>query len=571
MTVLSLIVFKHGKQKVSNKIFNFFIISVLAWIFTNLIANLSCTNKNIDLLLWSKLTLVGPTILPLLLILFANSFPENKLTLNKIYILILSVITVGILFFIPTSLNVKAVQVIDYRTCEFSFIPGQLYIFFVLYFLFGIFASAYLLIKKYLQASKIERLQIKYILVGLVSSILFGVFVNAILPMLGYSRLINIGPASSMFFIGFTTYAIIETHLFDIHVIAAEVLVVLIGLGLLIDTLLSKTFLEEGLKGVLFILASYGGYRLVLSVKEEIRRRQEIQKLTIQLKHANARLQELDRLKSEFLSVASHELNSPMSIIKGYLHMILWEGFGKVDKEARTYLEKVYMKTDQLAKLVADLLNVSRIEQGKIKLDIKPIDIHPVLKNICGDHAIKAKEKGLTLTYYAPKRPLPKVLSDIDKLSEVLQNLLSNAIKFTKTGGVELSVEQKDGYIQVNVKDTGIGIPKSVQGDIFGKFYRVDNSWVREVGGTGLGLYISREYVRLMNGEIWFDSQGKDKGTTFHFTLPIAKPGDFHQEAQELTKKEERPEYTKSPQDEIKESLERIKNHNNHEQEERSL
>jgi signal transduction histidine kinase len=309
-------------------------------------------------------------------------------------------------------------------------------------------------------------------------------------------------------------------------------------------------------------------------VKEEIRRRQEIQKLTNQLKKANVRLQELDRMKSEFLSVASHELNSPMSIIKGYLHMILWEGFGKVDKNARTYLEKVYMKTDQLAKLVADLLNVSRIEQGRIQLDIKPVDIQPILKDICEDHAIKAKEKGLTFTYHESKQPLPNVLSDADKFKEILQNLLSNAIKFTKTGGVEVSVGQKDGFVKVSVKDTGVGIPKEAQEHIFEKFYRVDNSWVREVGGTGLGLYIVREYLKLMNGKIWFESEGEDKGTTFYFALPIAEPGDTHHEIKELTiEGKERPEYTKSPQDEIKESLERIKNHNhnNHEQEKKSL
>ena len=225
---------------------------------------------------------------------------------------------------------------------------------------------------------------------------------NLFIPMFtGTFELGRIGSYSSLFFVGFIAYSILKYHLLDIRVIATEVLAVLIGLALLIDTLLSKTLLEGGLKGILFVLVSYGSYKLVRSVKEEIRR-EEIQKLTTQLKHANIRLQELDRMKSEFLSVASHELNSPMSIIKGYLHMILWEGFGKVDKNARTYLEKVYMKTDQLAKLVADLLNVSRIEQGRIQLDIKPIDIQPILKDICEDYATKAKEKGLTFTLSTP-------------------------------------------------------------------------------------------------------------------------------------------------------------------------
>jgi len=512
------------KRKV-NQVFSSLTFCVLFWIICNYILDFTDVYKFSDpLLLWARLSIVGPIFIPFLLIYFSYFFPREVKKIPKFVWYLLSLPTLILLSLVPTNLNIKEVIPSNIHTAV-KVIPGPLYTVFLIYFLIYLGLGTFMVYKKYRVVGKLEKSQIALLFTGIIITGVLALLTNVVLlrSLGGEIQPASIGPLFSIIFISFTAYAIVKAQLFDIRVIATETLVVLIGLGLVIDALLSKTFPEGFLKAILFLLVSYGGYRLVLSVKEEIQRRQQIQELTEQLQKANIRLQELDKLKSEFLSVASHELNSPMSIILGYLHMILYEGFGKVDKAAKEYLQKVYLKADLLAKLVRDLLNVSRIEQGRLKIEIKATDLQAILKDLCEDHALAAKEKGITLTFREPKPSLPKVMADSDKLKEIIQNLLSNAVKFTKQGGVVVWAGQKEGMVEVGIKDTGIGIPKDAQKHIFEKFYRVDNSWVREAGGTGLGLHLVKQYLKLMHGKIWFESAGENKGTTFCFTLPVAK------------------------------------------------
>ena len=535
MIVLTFVIFKNGKQNISNRVFGFFIISAIAWVFANLIANLSCVNRGIDLLLWTKLSLVGPAFLPLLLILFTNSFPESKITLNKIYVFLLVTITFGILALIPTALNVQSVEVVNYRTCEFNFIPGPMYTFFTLYLLFGIFVAAYILIKKYLKSQAIEKLQIKYILIGLISSVLVGVLISAILPMFGYSQLINIGPAASLFFIGFTAYAIIKHQLLDIRLIVAETVTYLVVIVLAIEMFFSST-VTEGLLRILFLVVmSYGGYALIGSMKREIKFRMELQQTTDQLAHANEHLKELDKMKTEFVSLASHELLTPVSAIEGYLSMMLDEKLAKVeDPKAVKYMDRVYASAKRLARLVTDMLNVSRIEEGRLLIEKKDVNLSEIIKQTIDELKFKAEEKKQKIVFEMQNEAM--TYADPDKLKEILINIIGNSIKYSKEPGtITVSVEtapteqvqetwQKiedeikagplddqeaiksatderlrrlvgERQILIHVKDQGIGIPREELPRLFKKFHRVGDYTTAESQGTGLGLYISRPLI----------------------------------------------------------------------------
>ena len=358
---LGLIVLLKGPQKKINRLFAATVLSIIIWISAYFLENWGLSEQTSKFFLKMDFAFAG--IVSYFWLIFCINLPRDFLPKNKfyaLYLVIIPLIFTALSFTNLIASSPKVVNEVIIFERGFLYFP---YAFFIFSYMLG---GCLVLFYKYKKVDRAVQRQIIYILVGALLTLLGVLFITLILPQISEISvsIARLGIYSILFLVGLTAYAIVETHLFDIRVIATELLVVLIGLALLIDTLLSKTLLEGGLKGILFVLVSYGSYKLVQSVKEEIRRRQEIQKLTTKLKKANVRLQELDRMKSEFLSVASHELNSPMSIIKGYLHMILWEGFGKVDKNARTYLEKVYMKTDQLAKLVADLLNVSRIEQG---------------------------------------------------------------------------------------------------------------------------------------------------------------------------------------------------------------
>lgn len=230
---------------------------------------------------------------------------------------------------------------------------------------------------------------------------------------------------------------------------------------------------------------------------------------------------EEDRLKTEFVSIVSHELLTPTTSMKGYLSMILDEGIGKVDPTARKYLDKVYAETNRLAVLVKDLLNVSRIERGKILLEPKVTELMPLVTQAVESLEMRAKESSLTLKLEKPKLKVPAVNVDPDKLLEVFINLIGNAVKYTGKGGVTVSVAVDQKTVRVKVVDTGIGIDQKDLQHLFTKFFRASNADQTGQTGTGLGLYLSKHVVELMGGTVEVESV-VGKGSTFSVILPVA-------------------------------------------------
>lgn len=567
MLVLGFIIYLNSKKAISIKVFFFCILIAIIWIFTNLMANFALTQFQDYLLFWTRMSLVGPAFLPILLIVFANSFPENEITLKKVYQLILSSITLIILFLIPTKYNVESVAIIDPLRLESTFTPGPLYIFFAVYLIFGILMAAYIMVRKYPKLQKLERLQIKNVLIGLASSVLAGLLLSAILPIFGYNQLINMGPMAAIFFIVFTAYAIVKHQLFNIRVIATETLVALIVLVLLIQTLLSKTLIEGLIKGLFLVLVAYFGYLLIKSVIQEIERRKQIEKLTKQLEQANYYLQEMDKMKSEFVSIASHDLLTPVAAIEGYLSMILEDKIVPIKNDKlKEYLQRVYGSSKRLARLIADLLNISRIEEGRLSIDRKEHNIVDIVENVIKELSLQADKHHLYLRFNKPKEKISKVYVDAGHIKEVIINLVGNAIKFTKTGVVTIELEilskeeiekrvaklEKNMHYQakksnemlpwfteskskeiigdqqvvIHIKDTGIGISDQEMPSLFQKFYRGAGWTVGNIQGAGLGLYISKSLVELDHGRIWIEKAELGKGSDFAFSIPFSQYAD---------------------------------------------
>lgn len=235
-----------------------------------------------------------------------------------------------------------------------------------------------------------------------------------------------------------------------------------------------------------------------------------------------ARIYEEDQLKSEFVSIASHELLTPTAAMKGYLSMVLDEGMGKVDKQARGFLEKVYSESERLGSLVKDLLNVSRIERGKILVRPEPIELVPAIEQVVEELMIRAKERNLKLIFEKPKKNLPKVMADSEKLTQVMMNIIGNGLKYTAEGSVTISLAEQGNMVSVITRDTGIGMKPEDLDHLFGKFFRASNADDTGQTGTGLGLFITKSIIELMGGTITVESQ-VGKGSAFTFTLPIAK------------------------------------------------
>jgi signal transduction histidine kinase len=242
-----------------------------------------------------------------------------------------------------------------------------------------------------------------------------------------------------------------------------------------------------------------------------------------------ARLYEGDQMKSEFVSIASHELLTPIAAIEGYLSMILDEHIGVVDDQAKGYLEKVYTSSKRLSLLIKDLLSVSRIESGRMTFNFQAVDLHKLITETLDQLHIMASSKGLILRYDAPTHPLGAVRADPDRCAQVLVNLISNAIKYSNEGAVTIKARSLRGGVVVEVKDNGIGISKEQQSHLFEKFYRVDSPETAGIGGTGLGLYITRSIIEHMDSAIHVSSE-IGEGTTISFSLPL-----FHAEASTVT------------------------------------
>jgi len=227
----------------------------------------------------------------------------------------------------------------------------------------------------------------------------------------------------------------------------------------------------------------------------------------------------IEKMKTEFVSVAAHQLRTPLSAIKWTIRMILDGDVGEINEEQRELLEQTYISNERMIRLINDLLDVSRIEEGRLLYDQEDTRIEDVLDSVIEASQEMLRNKNMVLE--VNKKETPKVKIDKEKMGVVIQNLLENAIKYTEQGGkIKITLDNDEKNVIFKIEDSGVGIPKSQQDRIFTKFFRAENVTRMETNGTGLGLYTTKNIVQAHKGQIWFESE-ENKGTTFYFTIPI--------------------------------------------------
>ncbi len=240
-----------------------------------------------------------------------------------------------------------------------------------------------------------------------------------------------------------------------------------------------------------------------------------------------------EQQRADFISTASHEMRTPVAAIEGYLSLALNDRVATIDNKAREYLEKAHISTQHLGKLFQDLLTSAKAEDGRLTSHPQVLNMTDYLTQLSNDLSIVAQKKGLAMDYVAGSsgeainaskgvkviQPIYYVFADPDRLREVISNLFDNAIKYTSEGKVTIGLTGNNQVVQCFIKDTGPGIPADDLPHLFQKFYRVDNTTTRTVGGTGLGLFICRKIIELYNGKIWAESE-IGKGSTFYINLP---------------------------------------------------
>jgi len=231
----------------------------------------------------------------------------------------------------------------------------------------------------------------------------------------------------------------------------------------------------------------------------------------------------IEKMKTDFVSLSAHQLRTPLSGMKWAIKMILEGDLGKLNKEQKDFMEGVYESNERMICLVRDLLNVARIEEGKYLYRLSLGDIGQIVQREIDGYKNLVKQKKLKVEIKRPKKILHKVMADVEKMKIAVRNIFNNAIKYTSPGGkIIISLKGNEKEIEVQIADTGLGIPQHEQEKVFTKFFRGTNIKKIDTEGTGLGLYITKNIIEAHGGRIWFKSK-ENKGTTFYFTIPVKK------------------------------------------------
>ena len=236
----------------------------------------------------------------------------------------------------------------------------------------------------------------------------------------------------------------------------------------------------------------------------------------------NERLLELDKAKSEFISVAAHQLRTPLSAIKWTLSLLIDENTENLSAEQKSLLMKGYESNERIINLINEMLVVTRIESGKIQFKLSPLHLEDVIASVLLDFSGQAHVRHMNLTFENPPAQSSYIQADPDMMRSVVQNLVENALRYTPDkGAITISMTSSPNEVRVSIKDSGIGIPLQQQSSIFNKFFRADNASKFRADGSGLGLYIIKKFVEKHGGKIWFESK-EGVGTTFTFTIPTS-------------------------------------------------
>jgi signal transduction histidine kinase len=515
--ILSAIIFSRGFKNDFNLLFGSMSMAVAVWSFAIIGFYTDSLKFQFN---WIALTHTTALFSALILLCFSISFP-NRIYKNKILLVVLFLpmfVAVYYLFFTDKILG----SIID-----ISYMINSWYVFYqvllIIYFI-GSYIALYIQFKN--ASDRDVRQQVKFIFIGCLFSSSFGSLTNLILPAIGIFQYTWLGPIFTFVLVASIFVAILRYHLFNIKFILTEFLSLVLVAILSIDVYMESDPTLVLVKTAVLVLVTVFSYFLIKSVYQEIKLRERIENLADDLEKANDnlaaandRLKEVDQLKSEFLSLATHQIRAPLTAIKGYASLILEGDYGEIPESVKKPVQTIFDSCQSLVVIVNDFLNISRIEQGRMKYDLADFDLVQILTEVINELRPNVIAAGLFLDLrFDVKSCL--VNADIGKIKQILNNLIDNSIKYTKQGGIiaRLSVEQ--AKVVVEVSDTGIGIAPDDIPKLFTKFTRAKDAFRTNVIGTGLGLYIAKQMVEAQGGRIWVTSPGLGKGSTFSVELP---------------------------------------------------
>jgi signal transduction histidine kinase len=337
---------------------------------------------------------------------------------------------------------------------------------------------------------------------------------------------LNVYPVGNFFvslYVILVAYAVFKYQLLNIRFIATEILVGLVSIILLIDLFLSRSSLQlMFLKSVILVVFVYLGISLIRSVLREIEYREKIRKAYEVEKKASGELKRLSDVKNQFIMASQHHLRTPLTSMRGYIDLVLTGSYGKVPPKIKEALTKFEISIKRLNKVINEFLDITQFQLGKEVVTLRDgVDLASIFKEVKEELGYEAKARGIKLEFKIPKN-LPKIKADLEKLKIGMFNIIDNAIKYTQEGGVFIRVSTTDHRVLIEVKDTGVGIDKERQRDLFNRLFERGHDAMKVHGtGKGIGLFITAHIIKAHKGKIWARSEGHGKGSTFFIELPI--------------------------------------------------
>ena len=532
---------KNTKSKINQNFF-YFSISISIWIFSNYFEDVVKQPNVLNILL--RTDYVSGLAMSFYIFLFIGELVELEILkkkLVKIFLYFLLITPALIIFF--TNFIVKGYEML---AGGLNPVLGQgiviYYIFLGAFLLSGILTS----VIKYRKNTGDRKAQLLYIFIGLFLTSIIAAMTNVVLVDYiknspNYTFYSRLGIYSVIFLNVFGGYAIIKHRLLNVKIITTELLALAVVIVSLVQLFTAVNLSNFIIQGVIFVILSFFAYRLVISVEKEIERKEQLQNMSDSLAQANDQLRKLDNAKTEFISIASHQLRTPVTAIKGFASLLVEGSYGEISNNVREALEKIYVSSERLVNLIEDLLNVSRIESGRLTFAFENASVDKILKELYDNFLLVSKTKKFYLDLKLPKEPLPEVKMDALKVRELVSNFIDNALKYTEKGGVTISAEMRDmgavideqGFVKagevapfgkvvrITVSDTGIGIPQEEIPYLFKKFSRGKDVSRLHVGGTGLGLYVGKAIADAHHGATWVESDGAGMGSRFIIEIPI--------------------------------------------------
>ncbi len=517
------VVYLRNKKNLTNLLFFGVTLGVVFWslsmVFFRGVSHIDIAT------LFSRILYFTAAIIPIIFLYFTFAFPNETFNFKnwQKYLLPIPFLLIVLISLLPNIL-IQGTKFPSVGEREIVF--NQFYHIIYALYIVGYFSWGYLnLLLKLISNKGIIRAQIIYIIIGTLVSTMIGVVTNLIMPFLGIFTLNWFGQIATVVMIASISYAILKLHLFNVKVIATEVLTFFIWFLILLRMLTTESLTDKVINGFLLLFAIIFGVLLIRTIIKEVQTRERIEELVKDLAKANEHLRQMEEQKSEFVSIASHQLRTPLTAIKGYASMILEGSFGVLNEQARDAVEKLFKSSQRLVGLVEDFLTVSRIERGKMQFDFTSVDLKDLIGGVVKDLEIDARDKGPVLTFQIENGSSYVVRGDALKLKQVFTNVVDNAIKFTNRGFVRvlLSRNEETRKIRIAVSDTGAGMDFNTILHLFKRFdEEMSSDRKGKIGMSpgGLGLYVSNQIIKAHGGNIWAQSEGVGKGSTFFIELP---------------------------------------------------